>query len=75
MKPQMDLMKLMEAFDTEAECRAYLEELRWPNGIELTKPAAFATILANCPREVSPPGRKYGRLAGGTQDSPGPPQA
>jgi transposase-like protein len=34
MKQQMDLMKLMDAFDTEAECRAYMEELRWPNGIE-----------------------------------------
>jgi transposase-like protein len=34
MKPQMDLMKLMEAFDTEEECREYLEGLRWPNGLE-----------------------------------------
>ncbi|MSO21261.1 MAG: IS1595 family transposase [Acidobacteria bacterium] len=29
----MDLMKLMEAFDTEEECRTKLEQLRWPNGI------------------------------------------
>jgi transposase-like protein len=34
MEQQMDIMKLMEAFDTEPECRAYMEELRWPNGIE-----------------------------------------
>ena len=34
MKPQMDLMKLMEAFDTETECREYLEGLRWPKGLE-----------------------------------------
>jgi transposase-like protein len=34
MKQQMDIMKLMEDFDTESECRAYMEELRWPNGIE-----------------------------------------
>lgn len=34
MKQQMDLMKLMEAFDTEAECREYLEGLRWPKGLE-----------------------------------------
>src|SRR5204862_7315333 len=27
------MMKLMEAFDTESECRAYMEELRWPDGI------------------------------------------
>jgi transposase-like protein len=33
MKSQMDLMKLMEAFDTEAECREYLEGLRWPKGL------------------------------------------
>ncbi|MBI3478260.1 MAG: IS1595 family transposase [Acidobacteria bacterium] len=33
MKPQMDLMKLMEAFDTESECREYLEGLRWPKGL------------------------------------------
>src|SRR5713226_4107121 len=33
MKQQTDLMKLMEAFDTEAECREYLEGLRWPKGL------------------------------------------
>src|SRR5438132_4522160 len=33
MKQAMDMMKLMQAFDTEAECRAYMEELRWPDGI------------------------------------------
>ena len=33
MKQAMDMMKLMEAFDTEAECRSYMEELRWPDGI------------------------------------------
>ena len=27
-------MKLMEAFDTESECREYLEGLRWPKGLE-----------------------------------------
>jgi transposase-like protein len=30
MKPQMDLMV---DFDTEAECRAYLQELRWKDGV------------------------------------------
>lgn len=34
MKSQMDMGKLMVDFDTEAECRAYMEELRWRNGIE-----------------------------------------
>src|SRR5512146_969139 len=33
MKAQMDISKLMVDFDTEPECRAYLEELRWPDGI------------------------------------------
>jgi transposase-like protein len=33
-QPAIDLVKLSEAFDTDAECRAYLEELRWPNGVE-----------------------------------------
>src|SRR5882757_4532659 len=33
MKQQMDLRKLMEAFDTKAECREYLEGLRWPKGL------------------------------------------
>jgi transposase-like protein len=33
MKQAMDMMKLMVDFDTEAECRTYLEELRWPEGL------------------------------------------
>jgi transposase-like protein len=30
---KMTLPKLMDAFDTDAECRAVLEQLRWPNGV------------------------------------------
>jgi transposase-like protein len=30
---KLTLPKLMDAFDTDAECRAILEELRWPNGV------------------------------------------
>jgi transposase-like protein len=30
----MDLMKLVTEFDTEDKCRAFLEGLRWPDGIE-----------------------------------------
>jgi transposase-like protein len=30
----MDLPKLIERFGSEEKCRAYLEELRWPDGIE-----------------------------------------
>jgi transposase-like protein len=33
-KQQMDLMKLMQEFDTSEECRTYLEELRWPKGMK-----------------------------------------
>lgn len=29
----MDLPKLIEQFGSEDRCRAYLEELRWPNGV------------------------------------------
>jgi len=34
MKSQMDMGKMMVEFDTESECRTYMEELRWPDGIE-----------------------------------------
>lgn len=30
----MNLMKLMEAFDTDVECRTALEQLRWPDGVQ-----------------------------------------
>src|SRR5688500_11858322 len=30
---KMTLPKLMDAFDTDAECRAVLEQLRWPEGV------------------------------------------
>lgn len=33
-QPAIDLLKLNELFDTDAECRAYLEGLRWPDGVE-----------------------------------------
>jgi transposase-like protein len=33
-KQEMNLMKLMTDFDTSEECRTYLEELRWPNGVK-----------------------------------------
>jgi hypothetical protein len=33
-RSDMNLMKLVERFRSEDECRAYLEELRWPDGIE-----------------------------------------
>jgi transposase-like protein len=44
MKQQMDLMKLMEAFDTEAECREYLEDLRWPK--QLSCPRCSGTTIS-----------------------------
>lgn len=33
MKQQMDLIKLVEQFSNEDACHAYLEELRWPEGV------------------------------------------
>ena len=33
-KQEMDLVKLIEQFRSEDECRAFLEEIRWPNGPE-----------------------------------------
>ena len=30
----MDLMRLMKECDTQEECRAILEELRWPDGVK-----------------------------------------
>jgi transposase-like protein len=32
-QPDIDLLKLNELFDTDSECRAYLEDLRWPEGV------------------------------------------
>jgi transposase-like protein len=33
-KQQMNLMKLFQEFDTSEECRTYLKELRWPDGVK-----------------------------------------
>ncbi len=33
-KHEINLVNLIEQFGSEDKCRAYLEELRWPNGIE-----------------------------------------
>ena len=41
---KMTLPKLMEAFDTDAECRQILEELRWPNGV--TCPRCQSTSIS-----------------------------
>ncbi|HEX5478617.1 MAG TPA: IS1595 family transposase, partial [Dehalococcoidia bacterium] len=34
MASDMNLMQLMQDFDTDGECRKALEELRWPEGVE-----------------------------------------
>src|SRR5262245_185318 len=33
-QPAVNLLALLDAYDTDGECRAYREELRWPNGVE-----------------------------------------
>lgn len=37
-KQEMNLMKLMRDFDTDIECRTYIEKLRWPEGIRCPRP-------------------------------------
>jgi transposase-like protein len=32
-RPVIDLLSLLDAYDTDMECRIYLEELRWPKGV------------------------------------------
>jgi transposase-like protein len=32
-RPSVDLLTLVDAYDTDLECRTYLEELRWPKGV------------------------------------------
>ena len=34
---EMNLMKLMDEFGSEDDCRLYLERLRWPNGVACIK--------------------------------------
>jgi transposase-like protein len=36
-KTEMNLPKLIAQFGDDARCRAYLERLRWPNGVECTR--------------------------------------
>lgn len=33
-QPNVNLLSIMQDFDTDAECRSFLEELRWPKGVE-----------------------------------------
>src|SRR6266446_5268961 len=33
-KPAMTLTRLVDGFRSEEKCRAYLEELRWPDGVQ-----------------------------------------
>jgi transposase-like protein len=32
-RPALDLLTLLDAYDTDIECRNYLQELRWPDGV------------------------------------------
>jgi transposase-like protein len=34
LKSEVDLPRLIERFGSEDKCRAYLEELRWPDGVK-----------------------------------------
>lgn len=37
----MDLVKLFDTFNTDDQCRAYLERLRWPDGVACTRCGAM----------------------------------
>jgi transposase-like protein len=43
-RSEMNLVKLVERFRSEDECRAYLEELRWPDGVEC--PRCDGTVIS-----------------------------
>lgn len=36
-KAEMNLMKLIEKYDTDDKCRAMLEQLRWPDGVQCVR--------------------------------------
>ena len=40
----MDLIRLIERFGSEDRCRAYLQDLRWPDGPECPRCGDFTTI-------------------------------
>jgi hypothetical protein len=35
----MNLLDVYKELDTETKCLAFLEHMRWPGGVKLTKPA------------------------------------
>lgn len=41
---EMNLVELVDRFHSEDRCRAYLEELRWPNGVEC--PRCGGTVIS-----------------------------
>ncbi|MEP6887286.1 MAG: transposase [Nitrospirales bacterium] len=36
-KPSMTLTGLMDRFDTEDACKAFLRDIRWPNGVHCAR--------------------------------------
>lgn len=50
-RPAIDLLTLLDAHDTDVECRFYLEELRWPNGVACSR-CAGTTISRIKARKV-----------------------
>ena len=60
-QPAVNLLSLMEDFDTDVECRAYLEELRWPNGVECPrcKGKSISRIQARKVLECNAPECRY----------------
>src|SRR6476659_7882545 len=65
-KSDMDLMKLIEKFDTDEKCRIALEKLRWPDGVRCIR-CGSEKISRNYKRkqfECSPCGYHFSVTAG-----------
>jgi transposase-like protein len=45
-QPAVNILSIMQAYDTDAECRAYLEDLPWPNGIECPCPRCQSKAIS-----------------------------
>ena len=51
-KQDINLINLVERYHDEDNCRAYLEELRWPNGVACTRCGSTSISRIKTPRPV-----------------------
>lgn len=66
MAKDMDMMRLMEAYDTEDECRDALEKLRWPDGVTCLRcqSAKISRIYKRYQYDCDSCGYQFSALAG-----------